>query len=191
MVEGALVVVLAQLMNPVMAEVNETKRELLIENVLLRALLLSMNDQEMFEPLDWFCSGQACNVRNRGRVDGNIRKLYEGSSIGTAVELTEFEVNSIGDHTHFRIYKEIWIYLNELAESETRKYECSSKLIVDKFERKRKMLVSCPAIVKTMVEDYYSTSLKMLNKVHEEEGHLCGYSKRFSGCLKWFSEVYQ
>lgn len=76
--KGALVVVLAQLMNPVMAEMDETRRERLIENVLLRALLLSLNNQEVFEPLDWFCSGQACNVRNRGRVDGNIRKLYEG-----------------------------------------------------------------------------------------------------------------
>ncbi|OOZ39845.1 hypothetical protein BOW53_09990 [Solemya pervernicosa gill symbiont] len=207
--KGGLILLLALLVNPVMAEVNETKRELLIENVLLRALLLSMNDQEMFETIDWHCSGQTCNTRNSKRVEGNIRKLYEG--IGEATlqceddlvglndkrddikidELTEFEVNSIGDHTHFRIYKEYWVHLSKITHTETGQFEYSSSLLLDKFKRERNTLVSCPAIVKAMVESLNSTSLKLLDKVHEEEGSLCGRSRRFKGCLKQFAEVSQ
>ncbi|OOZ39844.1 hypothetical protein BOW53_09985 [Solemya pervernicosa gill symbiont] len=192
-------------------EMSEEKRDLLIDNYIYRSVIarLSVEDRSdgmdfyRFEDMDWLCTEDRCEKKNKRIVAKNVKRLYnavdqyrlnceydlEGlrGKLDTYIsyDLNELEVNSVGDHRVFRTTDKLFQSINRITDGKSGEYRRTSSRLETQFNRSGKVMVTCVAVATVLS----NTNSKV--KEAMEQGTACQPYDRLKACLKEFAEVSQ
>lgn len=179
------------------------------ENMIHRALISLLYDENYLESTDWICTDDECREKNKKRVRHNLIRLYDRVDIaagaceqdyeelqfrsvgyeGGTDDLSEEDFVLISDHRDFKRTNTLLEHLGKIGDLRTGAYKDVSNKIETHMMRRGKVMVSCEAVVQAARPTKFETLSEEESKA--KAGQMCQRYERLRSCLVDYTNTAQ